>query len=296
MSVLLEKDNFINTPIECFTFDSTKESFPVKSHWHYYMELLYITQGIAKVYSNNDEYLVHSGEMILFHPKTIHSIFSEDDKPLIMTGIKLDISRMNMISNYSPKLRSIFRFAEIRKLSTVFRAEDTTQIRAAEIIQCCLTEYRAKRYFYDAIIHSELSNLLIAILRCWQDKGFVIGSEIYAEDKKYDIYNITEYIDENMNSNLQVTDIASKCKMSYSHFAKKFRLLYQESCKSYIENIRIHKAKDYLMFTNFDITYISLELGFSDSSHMIKAFKKATNLTPGEYRKRGPGTTMPTTK
>lgn len=286
MSVLLEESDLIKTPIECFYFDSHKETFPVKPHWYYYMELLYIISGTARIFSGNYEYVVHSGEMILFHPKAVHSIFSDDGKPLCLMGIKLDISRMNMTSSYSPKLRSIFRFAEKNALHTVFSIEQTKKINASEIFNHCLNEYTAQRYCYESVIHSELYKLLIEILRCWQDKGFVIGSEIYDEDGRYDIYNITEYIDENMNSNLRVTDIAEKCKMSYSHFAKKFYLVYHVSCKSYIEEMRIHKVKDFLMFTNFDITYISQESGFSDSSHMIKTFKKSTGLTPGEYRKK----------
>lgn len=286
MSVLLEKSDLIHTPIECFYFDSDKDNFPVKPHWHYYMEILYILSGTAKVFSGNDEYVLHSGEMILFHPKNVHSIFSADGSPIHHIGIKLDISRINMTSGYSPKLRSIFRFAEGKHLDIVFNKTQTEKINACEIFNNCLKEFTAQKYCYELIINSELYKLLIGILRCWQDKGFVIGSEIYDEDGKYDIYNITEYIDENMTSNLRVTDIAEKCKMSYSHFAKMFNLVYQESCKDYIEDMRLHKVKDYLIFTNFDITYISLECGFSDSSHMIKAFKKATGLTPGEYRKK----------
>ncbi|WP_167958030.1 helix-turn-helix domain-containing protein [Anaerosporobacter faecicola] len=216
----------------------------------------------------------------------IHSIFSADGKPLDLIGIKLDISRMTMTSAYSPKLRSIFRFAEKRKLHTIFNTTQTNTIKAKDIFLYCIEESQKQKYSYDVLIQTELYKLLIEIIRLWQKEGFVIENEMYEEDQKYDIYTITEYIDENMTSNLLVTDIAAKCKMSYSYFAKNFYLLYQESCKSYIEKIRIHKVKDYLTFTNFDITYISQELGFSDSSHMIKTFKRATGLTPGEYRKK----------
>ncbi|WP_054742036.1 helix-turn-helix transcriptional regulator [Cellulosilyticum ruminicola] len=286
MSALLEKSDLINTPIECFYFHSNKDSLPVKPHWHYYMEILYVINGVAQIDLDNASYVLHSGGMILLHPKTVHAISSNHDFPLYMVGIKLDISHMHLTTDYAPKLRSIFRFAEKKQLHIVFNANETSKINASEIFQRCIQEYRMKHYCYDMIIHSELYKLLIGIVRCWQDKGFVIGHEIYAEDEKYDIYNITEYIDANIHSNLRVTDIAAKCQMSYSHFAKKFLHVYHESCKSYIEKIRIHKTKDYLMFTDFDITYISLELGFSDSSHMIKSFKGATGLTPGEYRKR----------
>lgn len=284
MHILLEDSDLVNTPVECFSFDSQKESFPVKPHWHYYMEILYITKGTARISSDKDEFILSSGQMVLFHPKAIHSIFSTDGNPIHFTGIKLDISRMNMNSNYSPKLRSIFRFAEKNCLNTVFSVEQTKKMASGEMIDRCIQEYQSQRYCYDLMIRSELFKLLIGILRCWQENGFVIGSEIYDEDGKYDIYNITEYIDEHLNSDLRVSDIAAQCGMSYSDFAKKFNLVYHETCKSYIEEMRIHKVKDFLMFTNFDLAYISQESGFSDSSHMIKSFKRATGFTPGKYR------------
>lgn len=286
MHILREDSDLINTPIECFYFDSEKDLFPVKQHWHYYMEIIYMINGTAKVCSGDMEHILHSGELMLFYPKMIHSIFSNDNRPLYFAGFKLDISRMNMTSNYSPKLRSIFRFAEKTKLHTIFNQAQAKKMNADEIFHSCIQEYNMKQYCYDLIIRSQIYQLLIALIRCWQENGFVIGSDIYAEDGKYDIYTITEYIDENMNSDLRVADIATKCGMSYSHFAKNFNLVYHQSCKSYIEEMRIHKAKDFLMFTNFDLSYISQESGFSDSSHMIKSFKLATGLTPGEFRKQ----------
>lgn len=285
MHLLLEDGDIRNTPVECFHFDSDKNTFPVKPHWHYYMEILYMTQGVARINSDKEEYILHCGEMIIFHPKTVHAIFSDNGSPVHFIGLKLDISRINMNSNYSPKLRSIFRFAEKNHLHTVFTTKQVINMNAKQTIQSCLKEYNNQKYCYDLVIRSELYKLLIEILRCWQEKGFVIGSEIYDEDGRYDIYNITEYIDENLNSDLRVKDIANACGMSYSHFAKKFNQVYHEACKSYIEDMRIHKVKDFLIFTNFDLTYISQETGFSDSSHMIKSFKKATGYTPIEYRK-----------
>ena len=56
------------------------------------------------------------------------------------------------------------------------------------------------------------------------------------------------------------------------------------SCKEYIEYIRVTKAEDLLLFSDYDLTYISQETGFSDCSHMIKTFRKYKNITPKQYR------------
>ena len=90
-----------------------------------------------------------------------------------------------------------------------------------------------------------------------------------------------------MNSNPKVTEIAEKCGMSYSYFAKKFREVYGMSCKEYIERMRIFKAEEFLLFTDHDLSYISQETGFSDCSHMIKSFKNLRGITPKQFRMNG---------
>ena len=76
------------------------------------------------------------------------------------------------------------------------------------------------------------------------------------------------------------------CNMSYSYFAKNFKQYYGRSCKEYIEFIRVSKAADLLLFTDFDLSYISQETGFSDSSHLIKIFRKWKGVTPKQFKKQ----------
>jgi YesN/AraC family two-component response regulator len=63
--------------------------------------------------------------------------------------------------------------------------------------------------------------------------------------------------------------------------------MYGVSCKEYIECFRIFKVEDFLLFTDFDLTYISQETGYSDCSHMIKQFKKYRGITPKQFRLKG---------
>ncbi|NLG02985.1 MAG: helix-turn-helix transcriptional regulator, partial [Clostridia bacterium] len=74
------------------------------------------------------------------------------------------------------------------------------------------------------------------------------------------------------------------CGMSYSYFAKNFKQLYGKSCKEYIEFIKICKADDMLLFTDFNLDYISQETGFTDCSHFIKTYKKLKGITPKQRR------------
>ena len=104
----------------------------------------------------------------------------------------------------------------------------------------------------------------------------------------YAIEEILSYIDSNSEYDLRVSDIAEKCNMSYSYFAKSFKEIYGQSCKEYIETIRLNKAEKLLKFTDMDIAQISQETGFSDSSHLIKCFRNKYNITPKQFRMKNP--------
>ncbi|EPG4007272.1 transcriptional regulator ChbR [Providencia stuartii] len=52
-----------------------------------------------------------------------------------------------------------------------------------------------------------------------------------------------------------------------------------------INEIRINFAKKQLEITNYSITDIAFESGYSSPSLFVKKFKEATSLTPSEYRK-----------
>lgn len=284
MEQLYEKDDLLNMPIQCFHFDSTQITMPVKVHWHYYMEILYITEGVASITSGHNSYDLTPGNLILLHPKEIHSIDSVGTQPLRMYGLKLDISRINIVSSYSPKMRSIFRCAENQNMRTIFTPQETERMGVQSSLYNCISEIKKHQYGYDLVIRSYISRLLTEIIRLWLQEDFNIDQQAFMEDEYYDLYNITEYIDANLGKNIRVADIAVQCKMSYSYFARKFQDAYGKSCKDYIEEMRLYKVEELLRYTNFDLTYISQETGFSDCSHLIHQFKKMKGMTPKQFR------------
>ena len=53
MNTLYEKCDSLNSPIECFMDYGSRCSFPIKPHWHYFMEIIYIFEGHAEVRSGS---------------------------------------------------------------------------------------------------------------------------------------------------------------------------------------------------------------------------------------------------
>lgn len=162
-----------------------------------------------------------------------------------------------------------------------------TDYPIAGIFSSCEHEMQQQEYGYRILVQSQINSLLTFILRIWRAQGFNTDKAlaIPQNTEEASIHSITEYIDAHAQEPLKVEDLARMCNMSYSYFAKSFRELYGQSCKKYIEFIRLCKAEDLLLFTNLDLNYISQETGFSDCSHFIKAFRSKHKMTPKQYRK-----------
>ena len=173
--------------------------------------------------------------------------------------------------------------AERQDMPFIFHAEQTGPMGMPELAHECIAEMQELNYGYDMVVRSNLYKLLTFVVRLWVEYGLKLEDEVFT-DESYDIYSITEYIDKGIATGIKTTDISKACGMSYAYFAKRFLSVYGKTCKAYIEEMRIYKVEEYLMFTDFDLTYIAQETGFADCSHMIKDFKRHRGITPKQFR------------
>ena len=165
-----------------------------------------------------------------------------------------------------------------------FRAEALTGTPVGRIFNTCVTELAERKYGYDLVLHSNLCELMVTLARLWREEGLDTSHFAAGISNGAGIESVTEYIDEHSAEALSVEKLAKRCGMSYSYFAKNFRQMYGRSCKEYIEFVRVSKAEDLLLFTDFDLTYISQETGFADCSHLIKVFRRWKGITPKQYK------------
>lgn len=284
MKYLYEHTDDLNSPIEAFDIDTSVHVFPVMSHWHYFIEIIYIIEGSAWITLNEKVHVLETGEMIFIQPQVMHSIHAASQRHLRYSVIKFDVNSLSLSRGYFPRLSALFRkAAQEDNYPVTFTNKDFETISLQAFFASCVKEMKDKNYGYDISLQCAIGSMLIEILRIWRKLGFV-PEGAYAMENTYSIHDILEYIEEHSTENLKVETLANMCHMSYSYFAKTFHTLYGKSCKQYIEFIRLCKVENLLLFTDYDLNYISNETGFSDCSHLIRIFKRKYNMTPKQYR------------
>jgi len=95
--------------------------------------------------------------------------------------------------------------------------------------------------------------------------------------------NVVEIMEDNFDKPLSIEDYAFLTGRSISSFRRDFKRKFGITPKKWILNKRLEKAKTLLTTTDLNVSQISLEVGFENTSHFINLFGKIYNETPKQF-------------
>lgn len=96
--------------------------------------------------------------------------------------------------------------------------------------------------------------------------------------------SIIDYIKANYSRKLTLDALSQKIDVTPSYFSTYFKKYTGKNFSEYIKDIRISKAKEFLMNTNMKIYEIAVEVGYDNYKYFISIFKKNTGETPLSFR------------
>lgn len=93
------------------------------------------------------------------------------------------------------------------------------------------------------------------------------------------------YFRENLNTNVNIEQLAGELHVGYSYFRQMFRKYTGVSPSQYHLSLRIQKAKDLLVSTDQSFKEIAIDLGFESYFYFSRIFKDKTGKSPMDFRK-----------
>ena len=79
--------------------------------------------------------------------------------------------------------------------------------------------------------------------------------------------------------------LAQKFNMSSRTFKRRFKDATSETPLHYLQQLRVEQGKDLLKHTNLSVAQIAWDVGYEDSGHFGRLFKRLNGLTPAQWRK-----------
>ena len=90
-----------------------------------------------------------------------------------------------------------------------------------------------------------------------------------------------------MTEEISLNTVAISVGMSPSYFSSIFSKEAGKTFVEYLTEVRIEKAKEFLMCSSMKTSEIGYEVGYKDPHYFSYIFKKAQGCSPKEYRARG---------
>jgi AraC-like DNA-binding protein len=103
------------------------------------------------------------------------------------------------------------------------------------------------------------------------------------------IVDIHEYLMTNYREEVDLRKLAGLVNMAEGSLCRFFKMKMGITLFDYLNQIKTDFACKLLMDPGLSILEVCLDSGFNNISHFNKQFKKRTDVTPTEYRKRFQG-------
>lgn len=159
----------------------------------------------------------------------------------------------------------------------------TTDLQLLQISQRLLIELQEKQIGSSLYIDSLTTMLKIHLLRTYskvQPKIYDYQGGLAKHKQKKAI----AFIQENLNRDIKLKDLAAVVEMSPYHFARMFKQSTGFTPHQYLVQQRLTKAKELLRFTAMAIGDIAYTVGYKNPGHFAKVFRQHTKVSPTAYR------------
>lgn len=246
-----------------------------RPHSHSSVELYYLLDGERVYFVDGRVVTVRKGELILIAEGELHSTASSEVAEFERILIHYDRDVL------PSSLRPLDLLAGERRFR-VFALTLRERTEAERILRRMLEECSQAKPYYDACCQSLLAELVVLLGRCDRDPS----ANVPRDSLHHKVSEIASYLREHYRESLTLEETAKRFYVSSSYLSRIFHRLTGFGFREYILHLRVREAQRLLAGTRMRMNEIAPAVGFEYLSHFNKAFKKATGLTPMQYRKQ----------
>ena len=250
--------------IEAYRFEGLVQPFP--NHFHEYYVIGFIEDGHRVLSCRNQEYALKKGNILLFNPGDNHACVQSDDGTLDYRGFNITKEVMLDLAEEVTGRRELPGFSK----TVIFDEEVTCYLHPLhKLVMKGSCEFGKEEYLL----------LLISLLIQRYGQPF----ESCIPECREEIEKACDFMEQHFADRIYLDQICRYAGLSKSTLLRAFTKSKGVTPYSYLENIRIGKAKK-LLEQGIPPIEAAMQTGFSDQSHFTNYFNRFIGLAPGLYR------------
>lgn len=234
-------------------------------HQHDYYEFTIVLTGRYYQEINGKKVLLERGDFVFIPIGSHHQSFYDFGVTRILN---VGISKAFFDKHYLPLLPAYFVASQVYALKNEFLS----------YIESVISSLNFRHTEFNEFIEIVTFNV-VNRLRHYRDDGIEDDILLWLKDAIDGMHDKSRF-GENALANM--VQLSGK---SQEYLTRATRRYYDKTPMQIIHDIRINFAKKQLEITNYSVTDIAFDAGYSSPSLFIKTFKKITSLTPNSYRK-----------
>jgi len=250
-----------------------------KEHWHEHLQVFYFVNGEGLIQCNKKSFNVVQGDVVIINSRELHYFESLSD------NLKFYLLRIDLPFLFSDQV-DLCQIKYLAPLSENFILFKNLIRNDDEIVNCIKTvlkEFFKKELGYELAVKGNLYRLVVLLLRNY------IGTYVTKKQLTFKInnfkrfYKVFEFIDNNYNNKICVTNLANIAHVSTYYFCRIFKQMTGKTITEYINEVRLKKSIELLKSGNVNITEIAIICGFNDVNYFSRLFKKKYGVSPTKF-------------
>ena len=250
------------------------------NHWHEEAEILFVTEGMMELVVDGISIIAGKDTIVLIPPNQLHGAYQYRDQTCRFTSIVFHpdfISSKNQDAIQAGQLNPFFENSFVS--SYVIYGTD---LKCEAVLLGELTAaYHASHPYRELLIKGYLYQILFHLLIKEEKHNIKSTSDYINEERKK---KILRYIDENYQNPLNLDSLAKSVSLSREQFCRFFKKSFRSTPVSYLNRYRINRSMSLLRETGLPVIDIALAVGFDSSNYFAVSFRKATGMTPSQFR------------
>lgn len=250
---------------------------------HETFELVYIKSGKGLFEIGSQHVEVGSNDIVIIKPNNHHklAVTSEGGCDFIVLYFKFVNQSSHELSGAS--LEDFINFVSGKDSGTFIKLKVSHKNDIIILLNRILKEKTSDQLGSDLLNYLMLMELFVLISRAlkaeWENSIKNKSPKI-----KELMHSAIQYILNNYEREISITDIAKYVFLSPSYFTRAFKEDTGVSPMQYLLNIRIKRSCELLSETDLRVGEIAHSVGFSNQQRFNDMFKKQTGMTPMQYR------------
>jgi AraC family transcriptional regulator len=245
---------------------NNKENWKSVKYFNEYA-IWYMLSGSLKIQMDDNEYIVNEGDVVFFYPNKVVSCVSLNSD-FFLRSIHFDFCFENDI-----------HFLELINMAQVYPAEIFK--KESSVFNEIFRNRKYDEELSGVIIKGYILIILGNIFKHYNE--VIRPHNRMSEFSKNDLNRFEEilnYIYNNLDKKITVTDLAHIAGFSKNYFSDYFKKVFGISIQHFIYRARMIKAKEYIVVNKYPLKRTAYLLGYDDQNAFSKAFKRYHKIPP----------------